>query len=146
MTNTPEIPVAQQSGVPADDDMDLTEHAKQVLDAIGAERMRQITREGFSIDHDDAHRNGELALAASCYALNVGLARKHAPGDIDPETLDAISSMAPVISVWPFDDSWWKPKSARHDLIVAAAMIVAEIERLDREEAKRRSIGGNDGR
>jgi hypothetical protein len=34
--------------------------------------------------------------------------------------------------LWPWHDDWWKPKDRRRDLIRAAALIVAEIERLDR--------------
>jgi hypothetical protein len=33
---------------------------------------------------------------------------------------------------WPWADKDWKPKDRRRDLIRAAALIVAEIERLDR--------------
>ncbi|HEY1244085.1 MAG TPA: hypothetical protein VGF29_04560 [Hyphomicrobiaceae bacterium] len=32
---------------------------------------------------------------------------------------------------WPGDLAWWKPKDRRQGLIAAAALIVAEIERLD---------------
>jgi hypothetical protein len=35
-------------------------------------------------------------------------------------------------SFWPFERSAWKPKSPRSDMVKAAALIVAEIERLDR--------------
>ncbi|SUU02078.1 Uncharacterised protein [Acinetobacter baumannii] len=34
---------------------------------------------------------------------------------------------------WPWDDCYWKPKSPRQDLVRAAALLIAEIERLDRE-------------
>ncbi|HID0369034.1 TPA: hypothetical protein ACXAX7_003462 [Acinetobacter baumannii] len=34
---------------------------------------------------------------------------------------------------WPFADTFWKPKSPRQDLVRAAALLIAEIERLDRE-------------
>ncbi|WP_171346570.1 hypothetical protein [Acinetobacter baumannii] len=33
----------------------------------------------------------------------------------------------------PFADTFWKPKSPRQDLVRAAALLIAEIERLDRE-------------
>jgi hypothetical protein len=33
---------------------------------------------------------------------------------------------------WPWDLKWWKPTTPRRDLVKAAALIVAEIERLDR--------------
>lgn len=123
---------------PPPDDLEPTEHAKDVLAAIGAERARQITREGFSIEHDDAHRHGELLHAAAAYAINVGIAQKYREKRMDADEFDACIRETPVPRFWPLADSWWKPKGARHDLIVAAALLVAEIERIDREEAKRR--------
>lgn len=39
------------------------------------------------------------------------------------------------IEVWPWDESWWKPTTPRRDLVKAAALILAEIERLDRMAA-----------
>ena len=38
---------------------------------------------------------------------------------------------------WPWHRQWWKPKNARRDLVRAAALIVAEIERLDRATVAR---------
>ena len=40
---------------------------------------------------------------------------------------------------WPhtWDASWWKPKDRRRDLVRAGALIIAEIERLDRLDAAR---------
>jgi len=34
---------------------------------------------------------------------------------------------------WPWNMVWWKPKNYRRDLVKAAALLVAEIERLDRK-------------
>ena len=42
---------------------------------------------------------------------------------------------------WPWSLDWWKPKDPRRDLVRAGALIVAEIERLDRQPAR-----GADGR
>ncbi|HCE5729600.1 hypothetical protein ACP0KH_06585 [Pseudomonas aeruginosa] len=36
---------------------------------------------------------------------------------------------------WPWDKDWWKPTSARRDLVKACALALAEIERLDRAAA-----------
>lgn len=90
-----------------------------VIDEIVTERCRQIEVEGWSKDYDDAHTDFELAWAAACYAEQAGM------GDrlIDPP-------LFPV--AWPWDQKWWKPTTPRRDLIKAAALIVAEIERLDR--------------
>ncbi|HNP65489.1 MAG TPA: hypothetical protein PKH39_16265, partial [Woeseiaceae bacterium] len=43
-------------------------HTKRVCVEILAERLRQISDEGWSLEHDDKHSNGEMAQAAACYA------------------------------------------------------------------------------
>lgn len=93
-----------------------------VLRDIRVERERQILQEGWSESHDDRHDKGELAKAAGCYALAAG---RYAVG---PE----ISSRVLPVPWWPWAPEWWKPTTPRRMLIKAAALIVAEIERLDR--------------
>ena len=103
-----------------------------VIDEIAAERRRQIEQEGWSAEHDDEHDNGELSRAASCYAWV-------ASAYIDHRHLDCIQDeLLQVPAEWPPDwhPKWWKPTMARRDLIKAAALIVAEIERLDRAAAR----------
>lgn len=90
--------------------------AASVLVEIESERVRQVEEEGWTPEHDDAHDGGELAHAAGCYALFSG---SHADAGYPPK-------------YWPLDDGWWKPSEYRRDLIKAAALLVAEIERLDR--------------
>lgn len=86
-----------------------------------AERRRQVGVEGWTPEHDDLHGEGELAGAAACYALY----RSHvAPDELMGEGIIEMS--------WPWDVAWWKPKDRRRDLVRAAALIIAEIERLDR--------------
>lgn len=101
---------------PSAEPMTLTKAANDVL----AERRRQTEAEGFDTAHDDEHSTGELADAAACYALGVYSERGDAgvPGDIPP--------------YWPWDESWWRPKDRRRNLVRAAALLLAEIERLDR--------------
>jgi hypothetical protein len=91
--------------------------SKAALDVI-AEHHRQVEVEGWTPEHDDMHTGGQLAQAAICYA--------------DPRNLQ-LGDAPP--SWWPWSRSWWKPKDSRRDLIKAAALIVAEIERLDRLSA-----------
>lgn len=88
-----------------------------ILDEIAAERARQIADEGWTLEHDDKHASGELAGAAACYALN-GIAHWAARQAVE--------------MFWPWNREWWKPKDRRRDLVRAAALIVAEIERIDR--------------
>ncbi|WP_240452117.1 hypothetical protein [Pseudomonas aeruginosa] len=87
---------------------------------VQAERRRQIEAEGWTPEHDDAHSHGQMARAAACYAL----AGSSAPND---GTAALLVSLA-----WPWDEQWWKPTSARCDLVKACALALAEIERLDR--------------
>lgn len=95
-----------------------------ILD-IAEERARQIRQEGFTAEHDDRHANGDLASAAACYCM--AAAGYHHDGQDfgDPP------------AYWPWAVSWWKPRDPRRDLVRAAALISAEIERLDRESAQR---------
>jgi hypothetical protein len=91
------------------------------IEEIVAERKRQIEAEGWTPEHDDAHVDGALAKAATCYA--------------------SVFPLAP--SYWPWDLQWWKPTSRRRNLIKAGALIVAEIERLDRRAALEAALGEN---
>ena len=61
----------------------------------------------------------KLALAAACYA-NHSAGRLHG---VRPAT-------------WPWDWKWWKPTNPRRDLVKAAALILAEIDRIDRAALK----------
>lgn len=84
-----------------------------------AERQRQISFEGWTPEHDDKHSDGEMALAASSYAL---YAHKR--------------PIAPAIPYnWPWEPEWFKQQGARRDLVKAGALILAEIERLDRADS-----------
>lgn len=89
-----------------------------------AERERQKTVEGWTPEHDDEHDDGELARAASAYALNAGLPKRF-------ETL-AKALRGEHGAIWPWHPAWWKPTTSRRDLVKAGALILAEIERLDR--------------
>ena len=91
---------------------------------IAAERDRQVTQEGWTPEHDDGHENGEMAAAAACYAI----------GSKIETTERGRNSVTRLVSrqIWPWGDEWWKPKTRRRNLIRAAALLVAEIERLNR--------------
>lgn len=92
------------------------------LDDIAAERRRQVEEEGWTTEHDDQHDRGELARAAACYAA--GHTFDH---DVYPAFQTTVNMTA-----WPWSRDWWKPTTPRRNLVKAAALIVAEIERLDR--------------
>jgi hypothetical protein len=100
-----------------------------------SERRRQVTVEGWTPEHDDQHRNNDLAFAASCYAFHAGAAS----WDMEDDGMPYDSHPAPKI--WPWEPEWWKPKSPRSDLVRAAALILAEIERLDRAAGIKLEVG-----
>lgn len=88
----------------------------KALDDVIAERKRQCEKEGYSAEHDDMYQNGELSRAAASYAVDGGLFKIH---------------LNVPLQVWPYN--WhYKPKDPRQRLVVAAALLLAEIERLDR--------------
>ncbi len=79
---------------------------------VQAERRRQVEAEGWTPEHDDLYCAAELPRAAAAYILN------------------GANDEAPAI--WPFSAKWWKPRDARSNYVRASALILAEIERLDR--------------
>ncbi len=89
----------------------------EVLNIIAAERGRQIASERYRPEHDDLHREGELAFAAAAYAVG-------AANDVQ----------ADPYGLWPasWDGDGFKPTGTIRDLIKAGALIVAEIERRQR--------------
>jgi len=105
-----------------------------VIDEVAAERTRQVLQEGWDVAHDDDHTHGEMALAAGWYALNAAN-RKPCEYGVDDARNIAHGLFLNDHYGWPWLRRWWKPSNARRDLIKAAALIVAEIERLDRAEA-----------
>lgn len=109
----------------------LAAPSKAAEDVMG-ERHRQIHAEGWTAKHDDQHSDGSMALAAACYALNAAVWADR-PKAI-PQS-DYVRLANPGYR-WPWAEKWWKPKSQRQDLVRAAALLLAEIDRLDRAEAK----------
>jgi hypothetical protein len=84
------------------------------LGLIARERERQISEEGWTPEHDDEHSLGELRMAARAYTGDPGRGK-----------------VAPL--GWPWDPSAWKPSGdPARNLVKAGALIVAEIERLQR--------------
>lgn len=93
--------------------------ARDAVGLIAKERRRQIKAEGWAPEHDDKHVDGELVCAAAVYA---------APDRHRPLVFHAL---------WPWDGEWWKPtpNDRIRELEKAGALIVAEIERLQRIDA-----------
>lgn len=84
-----------------------------------AERQRQQDVEGWTIAHDDMHNGGQMPEAAACYITGY-----------------KEWSLTDKRQRWPWALRWWKPKDRRHNLVRAGALVLAEIERLDRAATK----------
>jgi len=103
---------------------------------IAAERLRQITQEGWSPEHDREHVYDQLAYAAICYAdphkrmvkIPEGVEEKKWPTVVQNGVEYAI--MPP--SLWPWGNEEWKPTpdDRVRELTKAGALIAAEIDRL----------------
>lgn len=97
----------------------LVQWTSQALLDVASERRRQIEVEGWSTEHDDLYIDCQLASAAACYA--VCSEERH----LKKLNYDGVR-------LWPWSLAWWKPSSYRRNLVKAAALLLSEIERLDR--------------
>jgi len=104
---------------PAQQAVPLTDAARDVL----AERRRQVEQEGWTPEHDDQHEDCDMALAAIVYAES------------------AVGYHTSCPDTWPWSPKWFKPTTPRRDLVKAGALILAEIERLDRAALQSHSEG-----
>lgn len=90
--------------------------SKAIGDVV-AERILQRHPLGraWTLEHDDEHTHGELAVAAATYAAPHLIQRKDTPWAIELKS------------------------DTRRNLVIAAALLIAEIERLDRCYARIKS-------
>jgi hypothetical protein len=93
------------------------------IELIAAERERQVSQEGCTPEHDDLHKDDELAVAAAIYAAP-GYERSNKP-----------RIRGAIMEFWPWDISWFKPNrnDRVRELVKAGALIAAEIDRLQRQ-------------
>jgi hypothetical protein len=87
------------------------------LEIIAAERLGQLHFGCYTADQDDNYVNGELLLAARCYAeYSIGVA------------------YGPPPNGWPWGMDSWRPTPNNQikNLAKAGALIAAEIDRLKR--------------
>lgn len=89
-----------------------------ILVEVADERRRQIVEKGFTSVHDDRHSDRELAKAACWF-------------------IDDASEVLYEGLIWPWPKATPKqPHTPRQSLIQACALLVAEIERLDRLDVR----------
>ena len=118
---------------------------QKVLVELFKERVKQILHDHYDFEHDAKHSPGCLARAGAAYALldvKAPAITYHSDGmkaSFQME-LKLLSSF-----LWPWDDDSFKPKDPRRNLVRAAALIIAEIERTDRAaELKAAALGDVD--
>ena len=92
-------------------------------DDVMKERLRQIDAEGYDPAHDDEHVNDEIAALACFYAMPDGARDWDATSTGYGDTL----GHAIIPENWSV-----KTGDRRRELVKAGALILAEIERLDR--------------
>ena len=110
----------------------MRDHTREVIADVEHERIRQKQVKGWSPEHDDAeHDQGHLAFAACAYAL---------PRTTPEWTEGNIAASELCRAMWPWGGDP-KYKTRRQDLVRAAALLVAEIERIDREYSRGNSAG-----
>lgn len=86
------------------------------LGRVMRERIRQIDQHGYDASHDDSHANGELLEAALAYLTEVTTGHFAA----DP--------------IWPFTEPFLPEHDDVANLIKAMALVLAEIDRLERDD------------
>jgi hypothetical protein len=56
----------------------------------------------------------------------------NAAHQLHPQTQSPLDD---IPGFWLWEKKWWKPSSPRKDLVKAAALLIAEIDRIDTAEA-----------
>lgn len=85
-----------------------------IIAEIIAERNHQINDKGYTFKNDDAYINNELIDASIAYILN------------------ATGNATLATDCWPWNLEYFKPSEKRRDIIKAIALLIAEVERIDR--------------
>ena len=101
--------------------------SKAALDIL-SERQRQLKL--YSAEHDDVQVDGQLSRAAAAYSV-ASLSPIYEEDKARPTKWDH-SYLPSVDRLWPWNWTYWKPQDRRHDLVRAGALILAELERVDR--------------
>ncbi len=111
----------------------------QLLNDLAVERTRQEEVEGFTLEHDDTHDFGELARAAAGYAL--AAAAQSVPANMTMHALcrERAKKVYPSAALGPMKDH--PPRQA---YIIACALLMAEIERIDRRDGRQTPLDRTD--
>jgi hypothetical protein len=93
-------------------------HPESSISLVLNERLRQIHIEKFDAKNDDMHTNYSLARAAVCYAV--------------PPKFRTWDDRLITDIYWPWGPGVFKPTTWRRDLVKAGALILAELDRIER--------------
>lgn len=97
----------------------------RAIDDIAWERRRQVEQEGYHPRADDCYTSGQLPAAAQSYVL--AFRARQSPGT----ALRYEGSDRPLPpKCWPWSHHAWRPKDDRRDMVRAAALVAAEIDRV----------------
>lgn len=92
---------------------------------VRIERLRQILEEGHNNEHDATYTHNQLPAAALTYLQASALIREtYKPENHERYIQEQMSDS------WPWDEAAFKPTTTVRDLTKAAALIIAEIDRL----------------
>ena len=114
-----------------------------IFERARQERFNGWKAEGFSADHDDGHVKGELVSAAFTYLTAYLMEMVNPTAGKDP--LQGWFDYQIIDSNWPWDRAWFKPSNMRRRLVKALALGLAELDRLDRAEARAKAERGEHG-
>lgn len=120
---------------------------QKVLVELFKERVKQILHDHYDFEHDAKHSPGYLARAGAAYALLAEPQKELTIADCGGAVKRIVRVFQEDLAeqLWPWDDDSFKPKDPRRNLVRAAALIIAEIERMDRAaELKAAALGDVD--
>lgn len=112
---------------------------KTGIELIAEERQRQISIEGYDVNHDSQHDFRELTSAASTYIdAAILTAKSKEIGNSDEASISWHKDNEPfewnyLKLGWPWEEESFKPTTPLEDLIKAGALIAAAIDRLQKE-------------
>ncbi|HZF69380.1 hypothetical protein [Sulfuricurvum sp.] len=101
------------------------------LELVKAEREKQITKHGYTPEHDDEHIDGSIADAGACYGSN--------QENLWKDDYTNLHNGTPGLDLlWPWEPKYFKKEDhdRKQQLIIGAAFYMAEYERIIREEQK----------
>lgn len=95
------------------------------IEQIKEERERQITEEGYTLEHDKMYNDPKDMVMAACIYASLGLDK-----NMDHEFIHDMED------AWPWDLKYFKPKDQIRNLVRAGALIAAALDRLGPDENK----------